>query len=191
MPGPNSADRRPDTQDHPVLFQQFFKSGARTYVAQVKQAVNGKPFLVLTEGKRDPKTEDVKKSKLFVFSEDLTEFFRLLQETATFLRPLRQQMKDGIVAPVSAAAGSQVSMKPAVGRVVSPASPASAGKLAGSGGNGKSVASVVQRSVTATATSSRSTAPARVATPTVRPSAATRTSAAPARGYAKKPARGR
>src|ERR1035437_598986 len=96
MPGSNAADHRAETQDHPVLFQQFFKSGSRTYATQVKQASNGKPFLVLTEGKRDPKTDEVKKSKLFVFSEDLTEFFHLLQETATFLRPLRQQMKGGI-----------------------------------------------------------------------------------------------
>ena len=96
MSGSNSADRRAAAQDHPVLFQQFFKSGSRTYAVQVKQASNGKPFLVLTEGKRDPKTNDVKKSRLFVFSEDLTEFFHLLQETASFLRPLRQQMKDGI-----------------------------------------------------------------------------------------------
>ena len=106
----NSADRRTEIQDHPVLFQQFFKSGSRTYAAQVKQASNGKPFLVLTEGKRDTKTDEVKKSKLFVFSEDLTEFFHLLQETATFLRPLRQQMKDGI--PLTGPATPPASPKP-------------------------------------------------------------------------------
>ena len=112
MPGSNLADRRAETQDHPVLFQQFFKSGSRTYAAQVKQASNGKPFLVLTEGKRDPKTNDVKKSKLFVFCEDLTEFFRLLQETATFLRPLRQQMKDGV--PAASLATPPAPAKPAL-----------------------------------------------------------------------------
>ena len=42
-----------------ILFQQFFKSvGPRTYAAQVKQAANGNHFLVLTEGKRDDKTNE-------------------------------------------------------------------------------------------------------------------------------------
>src|ERR1035437_821604 len=112
MPGSNAADHRAETQDHPVLFQQFFKSGSRTYATQVKQASNGKPFLVLTEGKRDPKTNEVKKSKLCVFSEDLTEFFHLLQETAAFLRPLRQQMKDGI--PLAGPAAPPALAKPAL-----------------------------------------------------------------------------
>lgn len=144
MPGSNSADRRLDPQDHPVLFQQFFKSGSRTYAAQVKQATNGKPFLVLTEGKRDPKTDEVKKSKLFVFSEDLTEFFHLLQETATFLRPLRQQMKDGLLAatpaippapPKSVLQTPAIAMKPPMPR---PMAAATNGK--GNNGNGKAPA---------------------------------------------------
>ena len=112
MSGSNSADGGAEAQDRPVLFQQFFKSGSRTYAAQVKQAGNGKPFLVLTEGKRDPKTNDVKKSKLFVCSDDLTAFFHLLQQTASFLRPLRQQMKDGL--PLAEPAAPPISPKPAL-----------------------------------------------------------------------------
>jgi hypothetical protein len=70
-----------------ILFQQFFKSvGPRTYAAQVKEAGNGNHFLVLTEGKRDDATGDVRKTKLFVFSEDFPEFFRLLHATAQWIR---------------------------------------------------------------------------------------------------------
>src|SRR4051812_21949153 len=62
-----------------ILFQQYFKSvGPRTYAAQIKEAGNGNHFLVLTEGKRDDATGEVRKTRLFVFSEDFTEVFRML-----------------------------------------------------------------------------------------------------------------
>ena len=70
-----------------ILFQQFFKSvGPRTYAAQVKKAANGNQFLVLTEGKRDEKTSELRKSRVFVYSEDFAEFFRLVKATAEFLK---------------------------------------------------------------------------------------------------------
>src|SRR5689334_13186406 len=54
-----------------ILSQKYFKSvGPRTYAAQLMEAGNGNHYLVLTEGKRDEKTGEVRKSKLFVFSED-------------------------------------------------------------------------------------------------------------------------
>src|SRR4051794_23516192 len=75
--------KKPDAQ---ILFQKFFKSvGPRTYAAQVKKAGNGNHFLVLTEGKRDEKTQEVRKTKLFVFSEDFAEFFHLLHDAAQFI----------------------------------------------------------------------------------------------------------
>jgi len=79
-----------------ILFQQFFKSvGPRTYVAQMKEAANGNHFLVLTEGKRDDKTNEVRKSRLFLYSEDFVAFFRLMQETAQFIKahPLDPKVK--------------------------------------------------------------------------------------------------
>ena len=70
-----------------ILFQKYFKSvGPRTYAAQLKEAGNGNHFLVLTEGKRDPVTSEVKKLKLFVFSEDFSAFFRMLHDTAQFIK---------------------------------------------------------------------------------------------------------
>lgn len=73
--------------EHEILFQQFFKSvGPRTYVAQVKRANNGNHYVVLTEGRRDDKTQDVRKARLFVFSEDFQEFFKLMTATADFVR---------------------------------------------------------------------------------------------------------
>lgn len=70
-----------------ILFQKFFHSvGPRTYAAQVKRAGNGNHFLVLTEGKRDEATGEVRKTRLFLFSEDFGKFFQMLHETAKFIR---------------------------------------------------------------------------------------------------------
>ena len=70
-----------------ILFQKYFKSvGPRTYAAQLKEAGNGNHFLVLTEGKRDEKTDEVRKTRLFIFSEDFVEFLKMLHETAVFVR---------------------------------------------------------------------------------------------------------
>ena len=77
----------PAEDEQKILFQKFFKSvGPRTYAAQVKEANNGNHFLVLTEGKRDDATGDVRKTRLFVFSEDFAEFFDLLEQTARFIK---------------------------------------------------------------------------------------------------------
>jgi len=79
-----------------ILFQKYFKSvGPRTYAAQLKRATNGNQFLVLTEGKRDDKTGDVRKTKLFIWSEDFVAFFRMLHETAKYIRenPLPNEIR--------------------------------------------------------------------------------------------------
>ena len=70
-----------------ILFQDYFRSvGPRTYAAQVKAAGNGNHFIVLTEGRRDEKTGDVRKTKLFVFSEDFEAFFAMFNKAADFVR---------------------------------------------------------------------------------------------------------
>jgi hypothetical protein len=92
-PQPRSSGAKPEAE---ILFQKYFKSiGPRTYAAQLKQAGNGNHFLVFTEGKRDDKTGDIRKTKLFVFSEDFGEFFRMLHETARFIRenPVPDEVK--------------------------------------------------------------------------------------------------
>jgi hypothetical protein len=86
-----AADARPaGGQNKPepeILFQKYFKSvGPRTYAAQLKRAGNGNHFLVLTEAKRDDKTDEVRKTRLYLFSEDFVAFFRMLHETAQFIR---------------------------------------------------------------------------------------------------------
>src|SRR5690349_13653836 len=90
---PQSSKPKPEPK---ILFQSFFKSvGPRTYAAQVKEASNGNHFLVLTEGKRDEKTGEVRKTRLFVFSEDFTRFFRMLHQTAQFIKanPVPDEIK--------------------------------------------------------------------------------------------------
>jgi hypothetical protein len=83
--------------EHKILFQKFIKSiGPRTYVSQIKEAANGNHFLVLTEGKRDPETDEVRKTRLFIYSEDFVEFFRMLQETIVWIKanPVPAEVKD-------------------------------------------------------------------------------------------------
>jgi hypothetical protein len=90
---PASASPKPEAE---ILFQRYFKSvGPRTYAAQVKKAGNGNHFVVLTEGKRDEKTDEVRKTRLFVFSEDFGEFFKMLHEAAVFIRenPVPEEVK--------------------------------------------------------------------------------------------------
>lgn len=73
--------------DQKILFQRFFKSvGPRTYAAQVKEASNGNQFIVLTEGKRDKKTGEVRKTSVYVFSEDFEAFIGLLRDTFGFVK---------------------------------------------------------------------------------------------------------
>lgn len=84
---------KPDAE---ILFQTYFKSvGPRTYAAQVKKAGNGNHFVVLTEGKKDDQTGEPRKTRLFVFSEDFKDFFKMLQETAVFIRenPVPDEIK--------------------------------------------------------------------------------------------------
>src|ERR1700752_5232906 len=78
MPAPAIARKKAEPK---TLFQQYFKSvGPRTYAAQVKEAGNGNHFIVLTEGRRDEKTDEVKKLRLFVFSEDFDAFKNLMRD---------------------------------------------------------------------------------------------------------------
>ena len=67
----------------------------RTYAAQLKRANNGNHFLVLTEGKRDESTGEVRKTRLFVYGEDFVELFKMLQATAQFIRvnPVPDEVK--------------------------------------------------------------------------------------------------
>lgn len=89
-PGPNGkvpAASAAEKREDPILFQQYFKSvGPRTYASQIKESRNGNHYLILTEGKRDPETEQIRKTRLFIYSEDFSAFFRLLHETAVFIR---------------------------------------------------------------------------------------------------------
>jgi hypothetical protein len=76
-----------DRPEPEILFQKYFKSvGPRTYAAQLKKAGNGNHLLVLTEGKRDDKTSELRKIRLFIYSEDFVAFFKMLHETAQFIR---------------------------------------------------------------------------------------------------------
>jgi hypothetical protein len=79
-----------------ILFQKYFKSvGTRSYAAHLKENDKGNQFLVLTEVKRDPESGEVKKTKVFVYSEDFAHYFRMLHETAQFIKahPVSEEVK--------------------------------------------------------------------------------------------------
>jgi hypothetical protein len=89
-------DKDKPKKEPKILFQQFFKSvGPRTYAAQVKEAGNGNHFLVLTEGKRDEKTGELRKSCVYVYSEDFIPFFQLIKQASLFIKanPLTPEVK--------------------------------------------------------------------------------------------------
>jgi len=83
--------------DHEILFQQYFKSAnpQKTYAAQLKRAGNGNHYLILTEGKRDESSGEVRKTRVFVYSEDFKELFKMLQAAAVFIRgnPVPDEVK--------------------------------------------------------------------------------------------------
>ena len=92
-PTGNSAPR-PEPR---IIFQKFFKSiGPRTYAAQMKELPNGNQLLVLTEGKRDPATDELRKTRLFIYSEDFKEFFAMVNEIAAFAKthPLSPEVQN-------------------------------------------------------------------------------------------------
>jgi hypothetical protein len=73
--------------EHKILFQDYFKSvGPRTYAAQLKEASNGNHFLVLTEGRREKDSDQVRKTMLYIFSEDFEDFFAMVRKTAEFVK---------------------------------------------------------------------------------------------------------
>jgi hypothetical protein len=91
-----SSSRSEAKPEAKIVFQKFFKSvGPRTYAAQVKELPNGNHLLVLTEGKRDKETGEIRKTRVFLYGEDFTAFFRMLGETAAFLRahPLPEEVR--------------------------------------------------------------------------------------------------
>jgi hypothetical protein len=93
---PTVAPKKSSSQDHPILFQKFFKSvGPRTYATQTKQAFNGNHYLILTEGSRKPDSDEVRKTRIFLFSEDFVAFFRMLHETAQWIKanPISDEVK--------------------------------------------------------------------------------------------------
>lgn len=79
-----------------LLIQRFFKSiGPRNYSAQLKELANGNRVLILTEEKNDQNSPPMRPLRLYVFGEDFSAFFRMLQEMAVFIRsnPLSPEIR--------------------------------------------------------------------------------------------------
>lgn len=79
-----------------IIYQTFFKSvGPRTYAAQIKEIANGNHLLVMTEGKRDEETNQVRKTRLFVYAEDFPAMFKMLDDVRAFIdaRPVSKAVQ--------------------------------------------------------------------------------------------------
>jgi hypothetical protein len=97
-PARGRAEGKPGGEaNHEILFQQYFKSANphKTYAAQLKRASNGNHYLVVTEGKRDESTGEVRKTRVFVYSEDFIPYFKMLQAAAVFIKehPVPDEVK--------------------------------------------------------------------------------------------------
>ena len=91
-----SGNRDPERKPDPILFQHYFKSiGPRTYAVQIKRAQNQNPYLVITEGKRDEKSGEIRKTRVFVYGEDFDSFIELLRHAAMWIRqhPVSDEFK--------------------------------------------------------------------------------------------------
>lgn len=79
QPKPHEIVHLPST-DPETLFQAYFKSiGPRRYAAQLQRASNGNHYLVLTESKPDKETKELRRTKLYIYSEDFDAFFNLMR----------------------------------------------------------------------------------------------------------------
>jgi hypothetical protein len=92
-----TSQRPPKPKQEPkILHQTFFKSiGPRTYASQVKELANGNQMLLLTEGRRDEVTGELRKTRLCVFAEDFPVFFNMLKESSRFIdsHPLSDEVR--------------------------------------------------------------------------------------------------
>jgi hypothetical protein len=85
-----------DKSEPRVLFQKFFKSiSRRHYAAKIKETPDGNQFLVLTDERMDQETGELKKSKVTIHSEDFMHYFRMLHDTAQFIKthPVSEDLK--------------------------------------------------------------------------------------------------
>lgn len=83
----NNSNRASEKPAPAVLFESSFKTqNGRTYAAQIKKAANGNHFLVLSDTRHDPQSDEMRTNRVFVFSEEFTPFFTLLRETAQFIK---------------------------------------------------------------------------------------------------------
>lgn len=122
-----------DNGEKPVIFQQYFKNGNRTYASQVKVSQIGKKYLVLTEGHRDPKTQELRKHTICVFEQDLKQFFAILQETVLYLRSAKDSsgtMAGAAGMPVEAKSSGNVTARPAKPPIAARSSSATTGNTA-------------------------------------------------------------
>lgn len=85
-PAAQPSSQSAEKPEHGMLFQEYFKSvGTRTYVAQLKVATNGNHYLVLTEANRAKGAEEVRKTRIFIYSEDFKAFFDLVSSAQKFI----------------------------------------------------------------------------------------------------------
>lgn len=70
------------------LFSKAIKAGRRTYFFDVKTTKNDDHYIVITESRRKPESENggvYEKQKLFLYKEDFNKFLTCLQDSLNFI----------------------------------------------------------------------------------------------------------
>lgn len=67
-------------EKHKSISSKILKAGGRTFFFDVKEAKNGKNYLIITESRFNKETKESKRSSIFLFQDDLGKFKEVLQE---------------------------------------------------------------------------------------------------------------
>lgn len=67
-------------EKHKTVLSKILKAGGRTFFFDVKEAKNGKNYLIITESRFHKDTKQSTRSSVFLFQDDIEKFKEILQE---------------------------------------------------------------------------------------------------------------
>ena len=84
----HSDNSRENLRENQEVYSQRVKAGRRTYFFDVKSTEAGDYYLIITKSKKQARENgrEHKKSKIFLYKEDLNKFVAALQETAEHIK---------------------------------------------------------------------------------------------------------
>lgn len=70
-----------------LLSSEIIKGNARTYFFDIKKASNGKPYLLLTESKKN-KEGGYEKARIIIFQDDMLAFVEMVNKSKELMEPV-------------------------------------------------------------------------------------------------------